>query len=86
MVAPDLSPPLLSAAVPTVAKLLDGASLQSGARPGLPGLGLDDATHTALQPLTAASVDDPVAVLEQPAPRYPPAFERAGVSGDVELE
>jgi TonB family protein len=86
MEAPDLSPPVLPATVPTVANLLDGANLQAGARPGLPGIGPDDATRTTVEPLTAASVDDPVGVVEQPAPRYPPALERAGITGHVELE
>ena len=35
---------------------------------------------------TANSVDDPVEVIEQPAPRYPPALAQAGVTGRVELE
>jgi TonB family protein len=86
MEAPDLTPPALSATVPTVANLLEAANLRSGARPGLPGFGPDDATGATLEPLTAASVDDPVGVVEQPAPRYPPALERAGITGHVELE
>jgi TonB family protein len=35
---------------------------------------------------TAESVDDPVEVIEQPAPRYPPGLAQAGVPGRVELE
>jgi len=77
MKAPDLSPPVLPPTVPTVANLLAGASL--------PGIGLDEAT-AATGLLTAASVDDPVGVVEQPAPRYPPALEQAGITGHVELE
>jgi TonB family protein len=31
-------------------------------------------------------VDDPVEVIEQPSPRYPPVLAQAGVAGRVELE
>jgi protein TonB len=79
MEAPDMSPPVLPATGPTVANLLEGANLRTR-------IGLDDATAAAAEPLTAASVDDPVGVIEQPAPRYPPALARAGIPGQVELE
>lgn len=78
MEAPDLSPPRLPATVPTVANLLEGVNM--------PGISLDDATAATAELLTAASVDDPVGVVEQPAPRYPPALEQAGITGHVELE
>jgi TonB family protein len=37
-------------------------------------------------PWTAGAVDDPVEVIEQPAPRYPPVLAQAGITGRVELE
>jgi TonB family protein len=77
MEAPNLSPPVHPTTVPTVANLLGGAD---------PAIGLDDAALATAELLTAASVDDPVGVIEQPAPRYPPALERAGIAGRVELE
>jgi len=86
MKAPDLSPPMLPATVPSVADLLHGASLQAGAISGLSGLGLHGAAPATAELLTAASVDDPVAVVEQPAPQYPPALEQAGITGRVVLE
>ena len=33
-----------------------------------------------------AQVDDPVAIISQPKPRYPPVLQQAGVSGRVELQ
>ena len=33
-----------------------------------------------------AQVDDPVAIISQPKPRYPPVLQQAGVSGKVELQ
>jgi len=38
------------------------------------------------EPLTAQVVDEPVVVLRQPAPRYPPGLAQAGIAGRVELE
>jgi TonB family protein len=32
------------------------------------------------------SVDEPVEVVEQPVPRYPPVLAQAGIMGRVELE
>jgi TonB family protein len=69
-----------------MANFLEGATLQSGSRLRLPGIGPDDGGRATAEPLTAASVDDPVAVIEQPAPRYPSALERAGIAGHVVLE
>jgi TonB family protein len=86
MKAPDLRPPMLPATVPSWADLLDGARLQSGAIPGLSEFGLDGVAAAASEVLTSASVDDPVGVVEQPSPRYPPALEQAGIMGRVELE
>jgi TonB family protein len=83
--APDLSPPLLSATVPTVADLLNDANIKSGAAPGLQAFGLSATTPTAAEPLTAAAVDDPVGIIEQPAPRYPSALAQAAITGRVEL-
>jgi hypothetical protein len=50
------------------------------------GIGVDGATPATAELLTAASVDDPVDVIDQPAPRYPAALEQAGIMGRVELE
>jgi len=36
--------------------------------------------------LLAAEVDDPAAVIRQPAPRYPPVLQQAGIQGRVLLE
>jgi TonB family protein len=36
--------------------------------------------------LAAAEVDDPAAVIQQPAPRYPPVLRQAGIEGRVLLE
>jgi protein TonB len=33
-----------------------------------------------------AQVDDPVSIISQPKPRYPPVLQQAGVSGKVELQ
>jgi hypothetical protein len=53
MEAPDLSPPVLPTTVPTMARLLEGANLQSGSRLGFPGIGPDDAGRATAEPLTA---------------------------------
>jgi hypothetical protein len=52
----------------------------------MPGIGVDGAKPATAELLTAASVDDPVDVIDQPAPRYPAALEQAGIIGRVELE
>ena len=83
--APDLSPLVLPSVSPGVADLLGAVS--SGSSPGLPGsLFGGSVPMGANEPWTADSVDDPVEVIEQPAPRYPPGLAQAGVTGRVELE
>jgi protein TonB len=84
--APDLGPPVLSARVPTVADVLDGANLQSGAAPGLSSLGLTAGRLAGPELLTAAGVDEPVEILHQPAPVYPPTLAHARVAGRVEFQ
>ena len=84
--APDLTLPQLPSGVPTVAELLQIAHVDGGSPPrfspaGPPGTGL-----ITVEPFTATAVDDPVIVLEQPAPAYPSALAGAGISGRVELE
>lgn len=70
MEAPDLSPPVLPTTVPTVANLLEGVNL--------PGISLDEATAATAELLTAASVDDPVGVVElRTLVTTHPAFEAA---------
>ena len=83
--APDLSRPTLSASGPTIADLLDGFRLDSRAASGCAGSGLLGVPSTS-DLRTAASVDDPVALMEQPQLRYPPALAQAGIAGRVELE
>jgi TonB family protein len=70
--APDLSPSVLSPTMPTVVELLQAFSL-------------GEATPVDTGLLTAAAVDDAVAIVEQPAPRYPIALAQAGITGRVEL-
>jgi periplasmic protein TonB len=84
--APDLRAPELPAGVPTVADLLNGAGPQAGPATGTSALSMTGAAPTAAEPLTAAAVDDPVEVIEQPVPRYPSALAQGGISGRVELE
>ena len=80
--APDIHGAFQDLALPAVGDLLDrldaGGDLPLRAG-SLPGAGLVGA-------VPAESVDDPVVVLHQPVPRYPPALADAGVSGRVELE
>jgi TonB family protein len=84
---PDLIPPVLPAALPTVADLLRDAFLGSGSGPALPGAPVSDIPAMGdAKPSTAESVDDPVEVLEQLPLRYPPALAQAGITGRVELE
>lgn len=82
---PDLNPLALPATVPTVADLLRSADINSGPEPGLQGLDVGDATPMTPGLLTAAAVDDPVGIIEQPDPRYPAALAQAQVAGRVEL-
>jgi TonB family protein len=84
---PDLRPLALPTALPSVADLLGAASLRSGSSPALPGSLVGGSAPTGAGGLwTADSVDDPVEVIEQPSPRYPPVLAQAGVAGRVELE
>jgi TonB family protein len=66
--------------------LLGNLASPTHERPDLPGLGTDLASKGGGGLWTATSVDDPVAVIEQPAITYPPALAHAGISGRVELE
>jgi protein TonB len=53
--------------------------------PGLPGpVSGDSAGPDRI--FAAAIVDEPAAALRQPAPRYPPALQQAGIEGRVLLE
>lgn len=77
---PELNPMVLPATVPTVADLLHSANINPGTAPEL-----SDATPMAPELFTAAAVDDPVGIVEQPEPRYPAALAQARVTGRVEL-
>ena len=83
---PDLAPPVVSARVPTVADVLAGASIESATAPGTTALAVGAAAPGVGGPFTAAAVDDPVEVLEQPTPQYPSALAQARIPGRVELE
>jgi periplasmic protein TonB len=83
--APDLNSPTLPSRVPTVTELLQG-DLNGGSSFGLSASSPAGARLATVEPLTAAAVDELVEVLEQPAPEYPSALSKAGVTGRVELE
>ena len=90
---PLLIPPLVVPPVPPVGLSrttppLDLRSLVNhriGESPVSTG-GNSSIPQTASTPLTAAEVDEPVTVLGQAQPRYPPALAEAGISGRVILE
>jgi len=48
--------------------------------------GEKEQTSGVARVFASAEVDDPAVAISQPAPRYPVEFERAGVSGYVDLE
>ncbi len=70
----------------TIADLLEG---QYSGRPsadlGRLGLG-NQGSSTDAGPLSVNAVDEPVSVIRQPAPEYPPALARAGIPGRVEVQ
>jgi TonB family protein len=72
--------------VPGVTDLLKNLGSQSGTMPGAAELGVDIAIGRDGEPWGVTSVDDPVAVIEQPEVRYPAALAHAGIPGRVELE
>jgi protein TonB len=82
----DLSPPTLPSGVPTVTDLLQGANLNAGSSSKLSALSPAGASLATVEPFSAAAVDDPVEVLEQPAPEYPSPLSQAGITGRVQLE
>jgi TonB family protein len=86
IVAPDLSPPALPAALPTVADLLDGTGPRSSFESAFREQGPGDSTRPAGDLLTAETVDEPVAIVRQPVPRYPAALAQAGITGRVVLQ
>ena len=77
--APDLNPSVLPAPGPAIADLVQAT------RTGLQSFGSGQVTLPEGDLLTAAAVDDPVEVLEQPDPRYPAALAQGGITGRVEL-
>jgi protein TonB len=84
--APDLSLPTVRSRVPTLAELLHDTDLNVGSSMGLSTFNPARESLATSEPLNAAAVDDPVEVLEQPAPEYPSALSRAGITGRVELQ
>jgi TonB family protein len=77
---PHLSLSPLPAAVTTIADLVNASAESRGLRIH----GTAPLQGTGLQ--SAASVDDPVTVVDQAAPQYPPSLAQAGITGRVELE
>jgi TonB family protein len=69
---------------PTIRDLLGGQGAGVGQSVDFGRLALGDRDSTA-GPFIAAAVDDPVAIIAQPAPRYPAALALAGIAGRVEL-
>jgi TonB family protein len=74
--APDLELSRLPVRLPAVADLLEAHG-----RGGVPG-----PAGPAVELLTADAVDDPVAIVSQPLPRYPAALAAGGIAGRVVLE
>ena len=79
---PDLDPTAIPTSAPTVADILQNGTLtpatmnRQAFSPGAPMPG---------EALTAGTVDEPVEVVEQPAPRYPAVLAEARIPGRVEL-
>lgn len=82
---PDVEVAMPTPTLPRVADLLGDAARRAAGtdRPGLTSAGAPGGDGDIQ---TMASVDDPVAVIEQPGVEYPPALAHAGISGRVELE
>jgi len=57
-----------------------GVGQQGGRRNGIPGL---DTTTSTSETYLVAEVDDPVAPVLIPAPRYPPALRAAAIEGEI---
>ena len=85
---PSFDTPLTGVSVPDL-PVLAGTSLDPVMlRRFLPG-GLGDPVGSGGggdAVLAAAEVDDPATVIQQPAPRYPPVLQQAGIEGRVLLE
>ena len=82
---PQLTLPVEGA--PTVADVLEGQSFRSRTALDLTSLrAADHGDPGSLGPLLASAVDEPVGVIEQPAPEYPRALAQARIPGKVELE
>jgi TonB family protein len=72
--------------VSTIADLLEGQySGHPSADLGRLELG-NRASSSDSVPLSESAVDEPVAVIRQPAPEYPPALAHAGIAGRVEVQ
>jgi TonB family protein len=79
---PDLGVSIATPTLPGVTDLL--ADIARSAGPGRPELATDAGGAAELR--TATSVDEPVAVIDQPMVTYPRTLAHAGISGRVELE
>jgi TonB family protein len=80
---PDIGSGMDDLGLPTVGDILDRVTGGDGAlAPAERFAGTGRVTDAP----GAETVDEPVAVLHQPAPRYPAALASAGVDGRVELE
>ena len=80
--APDLQLSAIADALPTVAELIRGTVAGPARRP------LDwgaDAVPPSDGLLTDEAVDEPVGIITQPAPEYPPALAQLRVTGVVDL-
>jgi outer membrane biosynthesis protein TonB len=81
---PDLGAPPLQGRLPAIADLLK--SMDSHHTTGADPRSLSGVSGpTGPDPLPVESVDDPVIILKQPAPDFPPVLAQAGVGGRVVL-
>lgn len=81
--APRIAAPVMGPHTPGVGELLVRGSGPEAA--ATPTLGLGDERDWS-EPLEMEAVDEPVEVISQPTPRFPPALAGAGIGGRVELE
>jgi TonB family protein len=72
--------------VPNVAEVLKGQDFGSHDAMDLTRLGREEAGIPGAAPLHASAVDEPVSVIRQLAPAYPPSLAYARIPGRVELE
>ncbi len=83
LAVPLVGPPELPTRAPSVSGLLAMGTDPGSALPTLLPAG-DDRKWG--EPFEVQSVDEPVEIMHQPTPRFPPALAGAGIGGRVELE